>query len=55
MSFKMVRAKELFCTSLFLFRHYILDNIDDISGNLLKYSFYIARCCDEIDAINEDS
>ena len=30
-----------------------LENIDDISRNLLKYSFTIALCRDEIDAIND--
>ena len=51
MSFEIVRAKKLFCQkyiSFFLFRHCILQNKDNISSNLFKYSFVIASCCDEV-------
>ena len=51
----MVRAKKLFCQkyTFFLFRHCISENIDDISRNVFTYSFVIAFCCNEIEAIND--
>ena len=54
MTFEMVRAKKLLSKIylVFLFRHCILENIDDIRMNLFKYSFVIAWCCHEIDEIN---
>ena len=45
MSFEMVRAEKLFLKKYFnfiLFHHWNLENIDDISRSLLKYSFIIA-------------
>ena len=56
MSFEMERANKLYCqkhTCFFLFRHCLLENVDDISRNLLKYSFVIAWSCDVPDAIND--
>ena len=52
----MVRAKFFFflnILSFFFITTPILENIDDISRNLLKYSFVIVWFQDEIDAIND--
>ena len=50
----MVRAKKKKSKiyKLFFIPTPILENIDDISRNLLKYSFVIVWFRDEIDAIN---